>query len=190
VRTRRNARGVVPAWVGAALVCTVAAGGCVGDYVPGVPAQTGTPQAHDYYPFTAQGYLIRWQPGTNIRVLLPDCMGPNVNGCQPTFVQAVGEGINAWAPVHALLGVSITFFQVPSPTNPYDDVRVIWDDGAGSSGYAIAPGVIGFAAIARQPATLSRFIVMTTQCNICGYTAHAPEDIQANPRVQEVYLKT
>jgi hypothetical protein len=58
-------------------------------------------------------------------------------------------------------------------------VRVIWDDGSGSSGYVIAPGVIGFAAIAKQPAPLSRFIVMTTRCNICGYTPHSDADIQA-----------
>ncbi len=180
MKSRRMAHRFALAFAGAALACAGAAGGCVGDYVPGVPAQTGTPQAYDYYPFTAQGYVIRWAPGTNIRVLLPDCMAPNVTGCQPNFIQAVGNGINAWAPVHALLGITITFFQVLSPTHPYDDVRVIWDDGSGSpSGYAIADGVIGFAAIAKLPAALSRFIVMTTRCNICGDTPHAPGDIQA-----------
>jgi hypothetical protein len=95
-------------------------------------------------------------------------------GCGNGFDQAVKDGISLWDWVHDLLGIQVEF--VPGLTP--NEVTVVWDDGTGSSGYGVAPGVIGYSAIASPPADPSRFIVMTTRCNICpGLPSHTTQDI-------------
>ena len=157
----------------AAVALGMLAAGCGGDLLPD-PTQSGSAtQGRDYYPFAPQGYVIHWEPNSTITVEVPSCIG--VTGCQPSFPQDVVDGIKAWAPVHSLLGLTVNTVSSSSS----DDVRVIWDDGFGSSGYAVPSGVVGFAAIAQLPAAVSRFIVMTTQCNNCpGTPSHQDQELR------------
>lgn len=145
----------------AAVVLLLAA--CGDSPLPGLSDDRTHSQAHDYYPFTTEGYVIHWTRGSSILVEIPSCAV--ALGCiSPQMEAAVQDGISAWNPIHDMLGLTVTFSATPVP----NDVVVIWDDGFGSSGYPIAPGVIGFAAILEQPANPSRIIVMTTRCNVCG----------------------
>ena len=167
-------RAVCPGILLAAAVLLLAA--CGDSPLPGPFDDRTRTQAHDYYPFTTEGYVIHWGKNTNIRVdLIFSCITQEPATCLPFFEAAVQDGINAWAPIHAMLGLNVTFVN----TNTQNEVKVIWDDGFESSTYPIGAGVIGFAAILEQPANPSRIIVMTTQCNVCSPTGpHSEEAIR------------
>lgn len=156
--------------LGAAAVPALLAAGCGYEPLPGQGGLGETTQAADYYPFTAQGHVIHWGLGSSIRVEIPDC--PYLNCFPDQTAQAVVQGISVWAPLHAELGLDVDIDRTGSGAP--NDVAVIWDNGCGTSGYAIAPGVIGFAAIEPPPADPSRFIVMTSGCSSCGSCPSLP----------------
>ena len=69
-------------------------------------------QAHDYYPFTTEGYVIHWTRDASILVEVPSCGG--TAGCiSPQMETAVQDGINAWKFVHNMLGLTVAFSTVP-----------------------------------------------------------------------------
>lgn len=151
------------------------AAGCRDGLLPTGSSPGETTQAADYYPFTAEGFVIRWQANSTIRVdVIGSCAAQEPGTCLPGFENAVRDGINAWGPLHNRLGITVTF-----TANTDDEVTILWDDGFGSSGFNIPPGVIGFAAVALPPFVPSRFILMTTQCNTCVPPApHTLQDIR------------
>lgn len=136
-----------------------------------------TYDAEDTYPFTTGGWVIHWTGSTTIRVDVPDC---SITGCpgDNSFEQAVRDGISAWNGVHSDLGIDIVFQNegadpVDGDGNP-EEVQVQWDDGSG-----VGSGVLGFAAVDTSENT-SRYIVMTTRCNVCaGFPSHDPSTVRA-----------
>lgn len=164
---RPRARGLPAALLlGAALLLTALLAGCNDGPLPGLAApEEDVPQAQDTYPFTTGGYVVHWGGSTTITVYRPPCA---VTGCQPGFEAAVDTGINAWAAQIARVGLTLNIVTTSQP----NDVTVEWDDGTG-----VPAGVIGYATFdTSQP--VSRRLVITTRCNVCGLSPHTPQTIE------------
>lgn len=131
-------------------------------------SSTEETDAKDYMPFLSNGtYLIRWQRNSTITIAIPNT-GPT--GYQTSFDAAIKAGFNQWTPILNELGITLNY--IVSGNN---DIAVQWHDGTPDS--QVSSGVIGYAAVDTS-VNPSRYILMTTRCNICsGNPSHSAATI-------------